>query len=212
MQTRGRGRQGRTWSSPRGENLLFSVLVRTPCPPERLPLLALAAGLSVRDAVAAAAPRARVQVKWPNDVVVEAEDGALRKVAGILVEAVTSGARTAVVVGVGVNVHTRAFPEELAAIASSVALLAPDSPPDRASILVDVLVGLGRDFELVAARGLGLVHGRLAAADALRGRTVRTEDGAEGTARGIELDGRLAVDLGDRTIRVLSGEVRVVVA
>lgn len=209
VQTRGRGRQGRAWSSPRGENLLFSVLLRTPCPTERLPLLALAAGLSVRDAVAAAAPRARVQVKWPNDVVVSGDDGGLRKVAGILVEAVGSGSRTAVVVGVGINVHTRTFPDDLAAVASSVALLEPDVPPARAPILVDALVGLGRDLELVAARGLGLVHARLVAADALRGRAVRTEDGVEGTARGIDLDGRLAVDTGAGVVRVLSGEVRV---
>jgi BirA family biotin operon repressor/biotin-[acetyl-CoA-carboxylase] ligase len=150
-----------------------------------------------------------VLVKWPNDVVVEV-DGALRKVAGILVEAVGSAKQTAVVVGVGVNVHTRSFPDELAPIATSVGLLSPPSPPDRATILVDVLVGLGRDLELVAARGLGLVHRRLVAADALRGRAVSTDDGERGTALGIEVDGRLAIDVGaGRVLRVVSGEVRV---
>jgi hypothetical protein len=68
QQTAGRGRQGRAWVSPRGENLLFSVLVRVTCPPSRLPPIALAAGLAVRDALALAAPEASPRIKWPNDV------------------------------------------------------------------------------------------------------------------------------------------------
>src|SRR5271167_489093 len=70
QQTAGRGRQGRAWVSPRGENLLFSVLVRVACPASRLPPLALIVGLAVRDAVARAAPDADVRIKWPNDVLV----------------------------------------------------------------------------------------------------------------------------------------------
>src|SRR5579871_2462505 len=55
-QTAGRGRQGRTWQSAPGEGLLFSVLARVSCSPARVPPVALAAGLAVRDAVARAAP------------------------------------------------------------------------------------------------------------------------------------------------------------
>src|SRR5258708_18840118 len=101
-QTAGRGRQGRTWTSPPGENLLFSVLVRVDLDPAKVPRIALVAGLAVRDAVARAAPAATVKIKSPNDVLI---DG--RKVAGILVESVTtasgSGRSHAVVVGIGIN-------------------------------------------------------------------------------------------------------------
>ena len=107
----GRGRQGRTWVSPRGENLLFSVLIRSSAPPARLPLVSLVAGLAVAEAVQRAAPSADVRIKWPNDVVVAAGAARLQKVAGILVEtSMTGDSRGRVVVGVGVNVHTRAFP------------------------------------------------------------------------------------------------------
>lgn len=201
-QTKGRGRQGRSWISPRGENLLFSVLLRLDCAPARLPPLALVAGLAVRDAIAAAAPTASPKVKWPNDVLLEG-----KKVAGILVEATLSGARaSAVIIGVGINVHTRDFPDEIAARATSIALHAA-APPDRATILADVVAGLDRDVSHVAARGLGLIHARLTAADALVGRRITLEEGT-GVARGIDLEGRLLFDRDDGArLRISAGEV-----
>ena len=210
-QTNGRGRQGRTWISPRGENLLFSVLARIVCTPMRLPPLALIAGLAARDAIARAAPEADVRIKWPNDVVV---GPSLRKVAGVLVEATLSGGKVeALIVGIGINVHTRDFPEDIAARASSVALLSK-KPPDRAEILADAIAALDRDLALAAARGLGLVHARLSAADALRGRRVQSDMGSgirEGTAEGIDLDGRLMVRGDDGLLtRWAAGEVHLV--
>ncbi|MBS2012962.1 MAG: biotin--[acetyl-CoA-carboxylase] ligase [Deltaproteobacteria bacterium] len=211
----GRGRQGRAWVSPRGENLLFSVLLRVTCPPARVPPLSLAAGLAVRDAVAKAVgsrDAERVLVKWPNDVVVRRPDGSLRKLAGILIESSVSGMKVEhVIVGIGINVHTRAFPEELEPIATSIALEAGTAAVlDRADILADVLAGLDRDLEHVAARGLGLVHARLLAHDALRGQPVASDDGAlRGTAAGIDLEGRLRIERESGEIAtVTAGEVR----
>jgi BirA family biotin operon repressor/biotin-[acetyl-CoA-carboxylase] ligase len=215
-QRAGRGRQGRTWVSPRGENLLFSVLLRVTCAPARVPPLSLVAGLAVRDAVAkavGAASAERVLVKWPNDVVVRRDDGSLRKLAGILIESSVSGTKVEhVVVGIGVNVHTRDFPEELSAIATSIALESPASPPDRAEVLADILSGLDRDIEHVAHRGLGLVHSRLTKSDALRDREVESDDGTiRGTAAGIDQEGRLLVRLSTGTLTpVTAGEVRIV--
>jgi BirA family biotin operon repressor/biotin-[acetyl-CoA-carboxylase] ligase len=192
--------------SPRGENLLFSVLLRVACAPSRLPPIALVAGLAVRDAVARAATRANPRIKWPNDVLV---DG--KKVAGVLVEAITAGARVeAVVVGVGINVHTRELPEEIADRATSVALVA-DGAPDRAEILADVLASLDKDIHVVVARGLGLVRARLEAADVLRGRRVRSDAGEEGIAGGVDDDGRLLVRRDDGVlVRWSAGEVHLV--
>ena len=206
QQTAGRGRQGRAWVSPRGENLLFSVLVRVACPPSRLPPIALVAGLAVRDAVALAAAEATPRIKWPNDVLI---DG--KKVAGVLVEAITAGSRVqAVVVGVGINVHTRDFPEDIAERATSIAL-ASRAPPDRAVVLADVLACLDRDLHVVVARGLGLLRMRLEAADSLRGSRVRNDTGDEGTASGIDDDGRLLVRRDDGVVtRWSAGEVHLV--
>jgi len=208
VQTDGRGRQGRAWVSPRGENLLFSVLLRVSCAPARLPWISLVAGLSVLDAARKVAPAADIRIKWPNDVVVASGAGEDRfsKLAGILVETSTTGASVdAVVVGVGVNVHTRVFPEGVAHLATSLACIAPN-PLDRAEILADVLAGLDRDVDLVVARGLGVVHARLAERDALLGRRVRSDQG-EGIARGIDLDGRLLVERDGERMAWSAGEV-----
>lgn len=234
-QTSGRGRQGRAWVSPRGENLLFSVLLRLRCAPARVPPVSLACGLAVRDAVAralgaggagGASPDADVLVKWPNDVLVRsARDGVLRKVAGVLVESALSGANVEyVVVGIGINVLTRALPEEVASIATSIALerdargvaAGAGGEVDRAEVLADVLAQLDRDAGHVAHKGLGLIHARLTKYDALAGKQVESvgDDGGagelRGTACGIDLDGRLLVRRADGGIaRVASGEMRV---
>ena len=106
IQTAGRGRRGRAWSSPAG-NLHCSVLLRPRCPAAVAAQLSFAAALAVVDAVAAVAgPRAAPRCKWPNDVLIGG-----RKVAGILLEseAGTEGSVAWVVIGVGVNVTH--FPE-----------------------------------------------------------------------------------------------------
>jgi BirA family biotin operon repressor/biotin-[acetyl-CoA-carboxylase] ligase len=166
--------------------------------------VALVAGLAVRDAIARAAPRATVQIKWPNDVLV-----GRRKVAGVLVEAVTAGARAeAIVCGVGINVHTRQFPADIADRATSLALTTEGAVSDRAVVLADVLEGLDRDLHVVLDRGMGLVRARLEAADALRGQRVASDDGDVGIASGIDDEGRLLVRRPDGVLtRWSSGEV-----
>ncbi len=199
-QTAGRGRQGRAWVSPRGENLLFSVLCRQACAPSQLPLLPLAAGVAVCE-VARGVTRADVRIKWPNDVVVVERTGggtSLRKLAGILVETSMTGRKVeGVVIGVGLNVHTRSFPDDLAATATSLALLT-SRPLDRGEILADLLVALDRATTAIASRGLGLLQGRLAEWDALRGERVRSERG-EGVAAGFDDKGQLVVVADDGT-------------
>ncbi len=151
-------------------------------------------------------PGGRPRIKWPNDVLLDE-----KKVAGILVEAVTAGSRVqAVVIGVGINVHTRDFPADLADRATSLAL-ASTAPPDRATVLADVLACLDRDLHVVVARGLGLLRVRLETADALRGHRVRSDTGDEGTATGIDDDGRLLVRRDDGVLTHWSaGEVHLV--
>ncbi|NOU27530.1 MAG: biotin--[acetyl-CoA-carboxylase] ligase [Polyangiaceae bacterium] len=198
-QSAGRGRQGRSWIGAPKSSLLFSVLLRAPgAALERLSLLALVAGLAVRDAVAKATGRSDIGLKWPNDVVASGAPGSARKVAGILVESMVQGRQVeAVVVGIGVNVLSTELPTELADIATSVALLRTDQGSPlaslRADLLVDILAGLEAEADYVLARGLGRIHARLREADALQGKRVSQGPGQQGVAEGIDLDGRLCV-------------------
>ena len=104
-QTEGRGRRGRHWSTEPG-NLAASILVVVDVGAEQAATLGFVAGLSLDRALARIAPdwrqegMGRLQLKWPNDVLV---DG--RKVAGILLEARhLYGDRMAIAVGIGINI------------------------------------------------------------------------------------------------------------
>ncbi len=95
-QTGGYGRQGRHWTSPKG-GLYQSILLRPGGSLERLPTLGFVMSLSIRAALLrlAAVPPETVQVKWPNDLMVDDD-----KIAGISMEATSGG----VCIGMGVNV------------------------------------------------------------------------------------------------------------
>lgn len=102
-QTRGRGRYGRTWVSPRG-NLHASVLLRPDCAMAVAAQLSLVASLALGEAlIRIGPPNLDLQLKWPNDVLI-----AGAKTAGLLLEGASrSDGRTAwVVVGTGVNITT----------------------------------------------------------------------------------------------------------
>lgn len=119
-QTGGRGRLGRSWHSPPGQNLYFSLLLRPALVARAAAPLTLLAGAALARSLAAVSAQPRL--KWPNDLLLP--DGAhLRKAAGILTEMATEGDRVRhIVLGVGLNVKQTAFPPDLCERATSLAL------------------------------------------------------------------------------------------
>ncbi len=120
-QTGGKGRRGRIWSSPPGEAIYMSLLLRPSISPSHTSMLTLVMGLSAAKACNEVLYRKlgenapKVQVKWPNDLVLEG-----RKLAGILTELNSEVDYVHyVVTGIGINVNTKGFPEEIAATANS---------------------------------------------------------------------------------------------
>lgn len=131
-QTAGRGRLDRTWVSPRGASLSMSMLLRPVHEFPRWGWLSLLAGMAVSSALADIAPeKSRVQLKWPNDVLI---DGG--KVCGILSERIEhpSGARA--IVGLGLNVELT--PEELP-VPTATSLSLEGFPVDREALVAGVL-------------------------------------------------------------------------
>jgi BirA family transcriptional regulator, biotin operon repressor / biotin---[acetyl-CoA-carboxylase] ligase len=195
-QTAGRGRLGRSWEAPGGTALLCSVLLRPSG--EHVPAeLSLVGGMAAADAIERTLGLA-VQIKWPNDVMVNR-----RKVAGVLAE-LRDGA---VVLGIGVNVNqTREqLPTDARTPAASLRTVDGVSR-DRASILALLLERLELQYDCWQAGGIDAIYDTLGARDFLRGRKVAV-DGLSGYAVGIDRAGRLQIDIdGERRV-VESGDV-----
>lgn len=116
-QTAGRGTKGRTWHSARGKGLYVSFLLRPE--PAHLNHIPLLAGLASREAIKHLTDL-EIRLKWPNDLVFEG-----KKLGGILCEASSAGEKAAVILGIGLNVNhaPEDFPEEIAGLATSLAII-----------------------------------------------------------------------------------------
>ena len=209
-QTEGHGRQGRSWVSPAGAGLTFSVLFRpggvAPADAATFPLVV---GCAVARAAQSFLPEARVMLKWPNDLQI-----AGRKLCGILCQMQTTADGPAMVAGIGINVNLDPadLPPETAAIATSLRAAA-GAPLDRAEVLSRILLALEEDYERWLARGLSAFADDFAARDALRGREIAVEEGRAtlcGVADGINPDGSLRLRLADGTVEsIYSGDAHV---
>jgi len=181
-QSAGRGRHGRTWTAQKGQNLMFSIVLRPDLEADRLGLITIAAGVAVAEAIEDFVGPHRAALKWPNDVLLEG-----RKTCGMLLESSLSerqGAE-AVVLGVGLNVNQTSFPEELADTATSLRLAAGRAVP-RVPLLARLLRRLEARYDAVQAEGGGAV--RDAYRDRLAGlgeTTTLRVAGAEAPVRGV---------------------------
>ena len=197
-QTAGRGRRGRGFHSPAGENLYFTLILRLD--QDRLRRLPLAVPLGVCQAVAALGVDA--EIKWPNDIWVGG-----RKLSGMLIDVDGDVAYP----GIGINVNgdpTRT--PDLRDIATSIARELSHSV-DRESLLAGICSELERAIGLSSE----MLHSEYASRSMVLGRTVEVSpsgsgDPFEGTAAAIELDGTLVVrTAAGATVNVTAADVSV---
>ncbi len=201
-QSGGRGRLGRSWQSPPGAGLTFSVLLRPAPPAPTWGWLPLLTGLALARTVGSHA-----RLKWPNDLLLGPREG---KVAGILVQ---SGAG-AVVAGVGLNVSTSQ--DELPVGTATSLLLEGHRELDRAELLVAFLSRFDGLYTAWQAHGgdaaaSGLAAGYRAACATL-GNEVSVELSTHtlsGRAVDVDGDGRLLVQPngGGALVAVAAGDV-----
>ncbi len=196
VQTKGRGRQGREWETPPGTAILCSILLRPPAERAKEEL-SLVAGLATAAMVERALDLA-VQVKWPNDVMVNR-----RKVAGVLAEA----AEGTVVVGIGINVNqTREELPTETRVAPGSLYTSDGVRRVRAALLADLVGALEADYDRWVEGGLEALYDTLGARDFLRGRRIYV-DGQPGVGIGIDRRGRLEVEIDGERRTIESGEV-----
>lgn len=140
-QTAGKGRRGRSWESPAGTNIYMSILLRPQIAVNKASMLTLVMAYSVGRVLKEKGYES-VQIKWPNDLVLSG-----KKICGILTEAELHGQEIGhVVIGVGINVNEKTFPEELADKATSL-YLERDVEEDRASLIDDILARFSEDYD-----------------------------------------------------------------
>ncbi|MBM4134388.1 MAG: biotin--[acetyl-CoA-carboxylase] ligase [Nitrospira sp.] len=213
-QTAGKGRLGRSWYSPPGDNLYCSVILRNR-PADNLtgwlsviPLLSAVAVVRAIQRVADLKP----SLKWPNDIL--AGDG---KLGGLLCESSLAGlSATFVVVGIGLNVNgsREGFPEEIRGLATSIAS-ETGRPCDRASLLASILMELELYSEALLTRPPETFLSEYARLCATLGRKVRVSlsegQTIDGLADSIAPDGSLRIvrepAFGGGLIEVRAGDV-----
>ena len=205
-QTAGRGRLQRQWISPRGAGLYFSVVLRPRIHQSSWSLITLAAALAVHDALLEAYSL-KADIKWPNDIMSNN-----RKLCGILAETVETKKGRALVLGIGINLTSSAFPPEVNEIATSVQL-ETGQLPDLEIILRHLMTAIERRYEMLQSVGGGEEilrewSVRSSYASGKRVRVANAEDILEGTTRGLEIDGALRVETDEGEIRIVrAGDV-----
>jgi len=205
-QTAGRGRRERTWISPAGAGLYFSILLRPKLDARVWPLLTLMGALAVHDALRDACALV-CDIKWPNDILVNE-----RKLCGILAETVETKIGRACILGIGINLLDGAFPQELRDVATSVEAAA-HRVPDTEAVLQSLTGNIAVHYEqLQSPHGArGLLAQWTARSSYATGKSVRValcDEIFEGTTRGLEQDGALRVETHVGEIKIIrAGDV-----
>lgn len=203
FQTKGRGRQGRSWVNRQGECLMFSLGWTFDKPQYELGSLALVVALACRRALADIG--LDVNIKWPNDLVV-AND----KLAGILIETARVENKTVAIIGIGINF---VLPKEVENATSVQALFQTASKQGVSvkTLLNAVLAQLDALLSEYAQNGFASCVGEYNAANRDTDRPVLLlQEGRvvhEGVVKGVDAQGalRLLTDKGEKTI--VSGEI-----
>jgi BirA family biotin operon repressor/biotin-[acetyl-CoA-carboxylase] ligase len=203
-QTAGRGRAGHTWHSEKTNGIYMTVLLRPAISPIQAPLITMAAGLAVRDAMLEQIEIAP-DLRWPNDVLLGG-----RKFCGILTEMNAEQDRIHyVAVGIGINVNHERVPEALSKIATSLRI-ETHRAHSRVEIVTRLLRHLDSYYNRFVQEGPEAIVARFSEVSSYaKGKRVRIESASEtytGTTDGLEPGGLLRVRRDDgRVVPVIAG-------
>lgn len=207
-QTKGKGRQGRTWVSPKDGNIYFSILLRPDIPTQKAAMLTLVMGYAISLAIEAETGLC-AQIKWPNDLVIRG-----KKVCGILTEMSAKADNIEyVVIGAGINVGMESITQEIQDVATSIKLEGVKKV-DKVKLFACILQEFQKQYEVFLADGdLRNISKGYNARLVNVGREVLILDKGneyKATADGINDMGGLLIEKQDGTLEtILSGEVSV---
>ncbi len=202
-QSNGRGRRGREWFSS-SDGIWTSILLKPRIESKKLPVITLVAGLAVCKVLKKRGLNA--QIKWPNDVVINK-----KKVCGILSEFVWEKDEPCVILGLGINVNIKDFPNELEVVATSV-YMESGKAMDKAELLGEILKEFEEEYEFFLKQGFLLLMEEYKKNCASIGKMVKVilpDIEYEAFCEDINSDGELVVKRGEEKIILNSGEVSV---
>lgn len=209
-QSAGRGRFNRSWQSPPGDALLFSILLREPYCAISLSVYPLLAAVGVYAGLRSVLPEDNaLSVKWPNDILLNG-----KKVCGILAQSRMKGARCeSLVVGIGLNVNqAKDFFQDNLKNASSI-FLETSRQMDRFEILRRVLVEIDHLLTELSVSGRSVIMEKWSSACDSVGQMIVIHDGKEtvsGYFRGVASDGAMRLETGSGMRTFYAGDVSVV--
>jgi BirA family transcriptional regulator, biotin operon repressor / biotin---[acetyl-CoA-carboxylase] ligase len=207
-QLSGRGRGSHNWHSARSTGIYCSVILRPAMPPSDALIFSLAAGIAVRAALAEIAPQLKVDLKWPNDALLNG-----KKFCGILAEMNAEVTRVRhLVVGIGINVNQAKFPAELRDIATSLRI-ETGTEWSRVELCAALLRSLDREYQSLvqdAAARVAIIRRFEEGSSSVRGQKVSIDENGSlaGVTEGLDERGFLRVRTENGSQTVLSGRVR----
>lgn len=202
QQTAGKGRLGRAWESPRGAGIWMSLLLKPDIPVASVSQITLVAGLAACRAIGNGS-----MIKWPNDIVIGS-----KKLCGILTEMSAEIERiNYVICGIGINVNTEEFPEELKDKATSL-LIETGEKQNRAELTAKIMNEVEKLYAVFINEGFGALAEEYRNNCITLNRQVQViykNEAILGTAVDVDNSGNLIVETDKGKITVSSGEVSV---
>lgn len=197
-QTGGRGRLGRSFFSPSGTGLYMSIALKLPLAADTLTVIA---AVAVCRAIGRFSDK-KTEIKWVNDIFCGG-----KKVCGILCESisVTDGRADSAVIGIGINLSTDEFPDEISTVAGSLGLDKIDRNELAAQIYIELMyvLNMGKEAVLHEYETKLFILGKEVS-------FVKNSISYKGTATGINENGNLLIDVNGEIVALSSGEISLV--
>lgn len=204
-QTSGRGRRGRSWESPFGENLYYSLVIRVENGMRQLEGMSLAVGLALLQVIRGFGV-VNAGLKWPNDVLVNE-----KKIAGILLELSGEPADVChVVIGIGLNVnmleaHTGVIDQPWTSMRKELG-----APSNRNELVAELNKQLSHYLDIQLRDGFAALQGEWQASHLWQGRRVAitaAQDPIKGEVVGVDQSGAIRLRVGDVERSFSGGEL-----
>jgi len=201
-QTKGKGRIGRKWDSPKG-GIYMSCIIRPHLTPRNIQIITLIAAYAIAESIEKATGLS-VQIKWPNDIYMEN-----KKVCGILTEMKAESDRVDfLILGIGINVNTES--KKLPLGAGSLSMF-KKHPISKVELAIEVLRMLEKHYEHFKRKGFSAIRKEILKKSMTLGNFIKVkikDKYYEGIAHDIDEEGALLLRLDNGSItRILSGDV-----